>query len=102
MYIELIIDFETIKNSVPTEDLALRCYTANEDVSYPVYIDELKISPLDAQMMTYSYFPLVGTSSKGEAGRIYSQYEYDSLGRLLLIRDSEGNIHKRYQYHYKP
>jgi len=101
-YFELIIDFESIKNTVPSEDLALRCFLSNTSTSYEYYIDEIKITPLDAQMTAYSHIPLVGISSKGEPGRFYSKYEYDALGRLLLIRDSGDNILKRYQYHYKP
>ncbi|MEQ9468200.1 MAG: PKD domain-containing protein [Ekhidna sp.] len=49
---------------------------------------------------TYEHFPLIGLKSvTGTDGRKVS-YEYDDQNRLLLTRDHEGNILKRYRYNY--
>ncbi len=49
---------------------------------------------------TYTYKPLVGLSSvTGPDGKTIS-YEYDDQNRLLLTRNFEGNILKRYRYNY--
>ncbi|MEQ9468205.1 MAG: RHS repeat domain-containing protein [Ekhidna sp.] len=49
---------------------------------------------------TYEHFPLIGLKSvTGPDGRKVS-YEYDDRNRLLMTRDNEGNILKRYRYNY--
>jgi YD repeat-containing protein len=62
--------------------------------------DDVCIVPVDAQLTTYTYVPLVGlTSRTGPEGRtIY--YDYDDLGRLIRTRDEQGRILSQQQYHY--
>lgn len=63
--------------------------------------DDIRIYPKDALMKTYTYDPLLGmTSSINESGLTYL-YDYDSFGRLSVIRNEKGNIEKQYSYHYK-
>ena len=64
-------------------------------------IDELRLYPKGAHMSTYTYSPVVGmTSSCDDINRL-SYYEYDPLGRLVRMKDQDGNIIKTYNYHYK-
>ncbi len=70
-------------------------------VSGSVTIDELRLYPSDAQMMTNTYFPLIGVSSQCDANNKISYYEYDGLGRLTIIRDQDRNILKKYCYNYQ-
>lgn len=65
-------------------------------------IDELRLHPVDAQMTTYTYKPLVGLNSQTDAKGMITYYEYDGFQRLKHIKDQEGNIIKSYDYHYKP
>lgn len=66
-----------------------------------VYVDELRLYPVGSQMISYTHKPLVGmTSQTDPSGRVQS-FEYDSFGRLLRIKDADGNIVKQYQYRYK-
>lgn len=63
-------------------------------------LDELRLHPKNAQMLTYTYIPLVGTTSVCDinGGCIY--YEYDTFGRLLSVKDEDGNLVQAYEYHF--
>jgi hypothetical protein len=65
------------------------------------YIDELRLYPANAQMTTYTYKPLIGISSQCDVNNRISYYEYDTFGRLKLIRDQDKNIIKRFDYQYQ-
>lgn len=64
-------------------------------------IDGLRLCPKKARMTTFTYSPLLGVSSITDENHASIFYEYDGYGRLKIIRDSEGNIVKHYQYQYK-
>lgn len=63
-------------------------------------IDELRLYPLNAQMNTYTYDPLVGITSKCTNNNDLFYYEYDEFGRLKLEKDQNRNILKKYCYNY--
>lgn len=65
------------------------------------YIDELRLYPKGAQMKTYTYDPLIGITSQCDAANNILYYEYDALGRLLLVRNEDRNILKQYDYKYQ-
>jgi YD repeat-containing protein len=65
------------------------------------HIDELRLYPADAQMVSYTYVPLVGMTSQCDVANRISYYEYDALARLQDVRDQDGNIVKTYEYQYK-
>jgi YD repeat-containing protein len=64
-------------------------------------IDELRLYPSTAQMLTYTYSPLVGMTDQCDADNRISYYAYDKFGRLLRISDMDGNILKQYDYQYQ-
>ncbi|HXB32681.1 MAG TPA: hypothetical protein VNV35_04640 [Puia sp.] len=64
------------------------------------YIDELRLYPATAQMTTYTYSPLVGTTTACDVDNKVTYYFYDGFGRLVYIKDQDGNILKTIQYHY--
>jgi hypothetical protein len=66
-----------------------------------VTVDELRLQPVDAQMTTYTYSPLLGMTSKTDPNGITTYYEYDSFGRLKNVKDHEWNILKQTLYHYQ-
>jgi hypothetical protein len=53
-----------------------------------------------AFITTYVYDLLVGMTSSSDSNNITTHYEYDSLHRLSLVKDNNGNIIKRYEYNY--
>ena len=64
-------------------------------------IDDVRIYPMDAQMKSYTYDPILGIRSIiDETSRIHT-YEYDTFGRLMRIKNDHGNIEKQYSYNYK-
>jgi hypothetical protein len=65
------------------------------------YIDEVRLYPADAQMVTYTYDPLIGMTSKTDVNNRVSYFEYDAAGRLQHIKDDAYNILKKYQYSYQ-
>jgi YD repeat-containing protein len=50
---------------------------------------------------TYTYDPLVGITHSISPNGIKATYEYDASGRLLRVKNSEGQILKENQYNYK-
>lgn len=66
--------------------------------STPIYIDELRLYLANAAMKTYTYNKMIGVSSTCDEHNMIDKYEYDDLGRLILIRDEKGNIVKKINY----
>lgn len=64
-------------------------------------IDELRLYPKKAQMTSYTFEPLLGITSQSDVNGNISYYEYDSLGRLKLVRDTDKNIIKAMDYQYQ-
>lgn len=67
-------------------------------VSGSARIDELRMYLSGGMMTTYTYDPVIGLTSQCNPNNHITYYEYDALGRLLLIRDEDRNILKQYAY----
>ena len=59
-------------------------------------IDEVRLYPSTAQMISYTYSPLVGITSQCDANNRIIYYFYDALGRLAWIKDQDKNIVKTF------
>jgi len=64
-------------------------------------IQQLRTAFPDALISGYTYLPGIGISSISDANNQVSTYEYDNLGRLLRIKDANGNLIKTYDYQYQ-
>ena len=64
-------------------------------------LDEIRVYPQGAFVTTYTYDPILGMTTSTDAQNRTSYYEYDALGRLILVRDFEGNILQQTEYHYR-
>jgi YD repeat-containing protein len=64
-------------------------------------IDEVRLYPANAQMITFMYDPLIGMTGQCDANNGLTYYEYDGFGRLSVVKDQDGNIIKTIDYHYR-
>jgi hypothetical protein len=64
-------------------------------------IDEVRLHPANAQMMSYTYDPFIGVTTANDANNTILYYFYDGFNRLWLIRDLDQNIVKQFEYKYE-
>lgn len=64
------------------------------------YVDDLRLYPVGALMTTYTYDPMIGMTSMTDPNGIITKYEYDSFGRLKLVRNNDGKLTGKNYYHY--
>ena len=64
-------------------------------------IDELRWFPSGGQIITYTMDPGVGITAITDANNIISYYEYDTVGRLKLVKNDKGEIVKISTYYYQ-
>lgn len=74
--------------------------TTSLTVSGSNYIDELRLYPKVASVITYTYTPLIGITSQCDANNRITYYQYDSISRLKLILDQDKKILKKICYNY--
>jgi YD repeat-containing protein len=55
----------------------------------------------NAQVTTYTYKPLAGIESVTDPRGVTAYFKYDVFGRLIEIKDSEGNKVEEYKYNYR-
>lgn len=100
-YVEVMIDLDELKLSAPTTDLYLGVVVANMDETKDIYVDDMRLHPVDAQMDTFTYKPCIGKTSESGPDSKPSHYEYDVLGRMSYIKDFRKNIVTKNQYFTK-
>lgn len=64
-------------------------------------IDEIRFLPKAARMSTVTYDPIVGKTSECDASNRFVAFEYDTRGRLKLVRNDMNEIVKMYEYNEK-
>ncbi|OJJ23399.1 hypothetical protein BKI52_03295 [marine bacterium AO1-C] len=70
-------------------------------VTGAIMLDDIRVYQKDAQVMAYTYQPLVGINSQTDINNRVMKYHHDALGRLMATRDFEGNILNKHQYVYR-
>jgi YD repeat-containing protein len=85
--------------TVPADVVSLNIRVDNNGGG-SVWFDDIRLHPAAAQMTTYTYNPLIGMTSQSDVANRPSYYEYDALGRLIVIRDQDRNVLKKLCYNF--
>lgn len=59
------------------------------------------INAVDGMVTAYTYEPLVGVKTITQPNGITGFYEYDNFGRLISVKDTDGNVLKEIEYNFK-
>lgn len=65
-----------------------------------LFVDDIRFHPEKSEMTTYTYLIGFGCSSISDRNSLPISYEYDTQGRLSIVRDANRNIIKRNEYFY--
>lgn len=87
------------EGEVSTNIVARIILTANGTSSN--FIDELRLYPASALMVTITYAPGIGKTSECDANNRIVYYQYDELNRLIAVRNENWDIIKAYEYKNK-
>lgn len=71
-------------------------YTGQSYISAGTF-DDARVFPKDAQMITYSYKPLIGASVESDMNNRPAIYVYDDRNRVIAIKDHYGNVIKAFK-----
>ncbi len=93
-------DYATIMATTNLNQSVLQSpLTGDEDMR--AELNKIRTTFPNALVTTYTYKPLTGISSLTDINNRSTYYEYDSFGRLILIRDHDKNILKKICYNYQ-
>ena len=76
-------------------------YTGSTTITVTNKIDEVRVYPTDAQVVTFTYEPMQGMVSQCDVRNQVSYYEYDAMGRLKVIYDEDRKVLKVFDYKYQ-
>jgi YD repeat-containing protein len=71
------------------------------NISSDGFLDEVRLKPRGAEMTTFIYNDDGNVLVKVDTNLVETRFEYDTQYRLVLVRDHQGNIVKKYTYHYR-
>lgn len=75
--------------------------TATSITGTSVWIDEVRVHPVDAAMTSYSYDKFSNNVTTCDPNNFISYKEYDEFNRLKLVRDKNKNIVESHIYNIK-
>ncbi len=104
-YVEVEIDLGLIKTTggLPASSaIGVRAFLQNTSPTINIQMDDVRFYPKEARMQTYTYIPMIGASSVSDENNNCQFYEYNTFGRLKLVKDQFGRILEKTEYNYKP
>lgn len=75
-------------------------YATQKDIELRGHVSNLRKNLLNTLVTSYTYDSYDRLKTITQPNGSVEFYEYDNLGRLLNIKDVDGNILKEYQYNY--
>lgn len=99
--IETFSDFGGIASLVSESFISGISSVSMPDQAAFAKINALRASLPNAQIITYTYKPLIGMTSMTNPLGITTNYNYDEFGRLVNIKNTDSQVINTYNYHYK-
>jgi YD repeat-containing protein len=97
---QIVRDMKEVKNGWSFMQVRVTGTTSIRLSSAAARVDEVRVHPMGALLTTYTYKEGIGVSSATDANNRTTFYEYDSFGRLMLVRDYTGEIREKINYQY--
>lgn len=64
-------------------------------------VDHVRFYPADSAAASFTWWPTGELRCRVDGDGLVETYEYDTQGRLTVVRDNDGNVVKWYSYNYK-
>ncbi len=99
----LYADVATTANQITAlsdqDDDRTKGYTGKEGALRQA-LDNLRASLTNAQMVSYTYDPLIGVTSTTDTRGEVTYYEYDTDNRLVAVKDPQEDLLQDFDYEY--
>ncbi|WP_316834922.1 hypothetical protein [Pedobacter nutrimenti] len=96
-------DYATVQTILGASALlSFNLKTNPTDIEIKTFLTPLRTNLPNAEIVTYTYIPLIGMTSSTDAKGQTTYYECDEFQRLKNIKDRNGDIIKNYTYYYQP
>ena len=92
-------DYTTVITKVTQAQINAATAISNNDVNVRNLLNNLRTIP-GAMAATYTYDPLIDMTSEADANNRIIYYEYDGVGRLMIVRDQDKKVLKKICYNY--
>ncbi|MDW3209195.1 MAG: RHS repeat domain-containing protein [Reichenbachiella sp.] len=95
-------DYDLVKNSLGG-DAGISVLQDKDGIDLQSALNVLRTDPQlgNAMISSYTYKEDVGISSRTDPNGTTTYFHYDEFGRLILVKDHEGNILKKQEYKYQ-
>lgn len=72
----------------------------SSDAELQTELQKIRTNNPEALVTTYTYKPLVGITSMTDPRGYTMYYEYDAQNRLTYVKDQDGHLYSKNEYHY--
>lgn len=93
-------DYNTVKGFIDSAKLDSAAYYTDAEIRTELNKIRTGLTNTNAQVSTYTYKPLIGITSETDTKNYTIFYDYDGSGRLMLVRDKDNKVLKKYCYNY--
>ncbi|MEP0266147.1 hypothetical protein [Dokdonia sp.] len=75
-------------------------HSPSSDAALQLVLNTIRENNPNALVTTYTYKPLIGISSVTDPRGYTMYYQYDAQNRLKLVKDQDGKVYSKNEYHY--